>query len=126
MTVVNFRKKGKILAGVNYVEISPIDKEVAAFLLKLADSNIANKYWTSKRDLDRGLAGLDKKGLEARILEEKDPNRMPTSEFEEVFRNSVVYFYDAQEGLVRLTPTPFATGPEATKYFAVKSPEYVG
>ena len=126
MAVVNFRKKGKILAGVNYVEISPIDKEVAAFLLKLADSNIATKYWTSKRDLDKGLAGLDKKGLEEKILDGKNPNRMPTSEFEEEFRNSVIYSYDAQEGLVRLTPTPFATGPDVQKYFAIKSPEYVG
>ena len=126
MTVVNFRNKGHNLANANYVEVSPVDERVASALFRLANTNVENQHWVKKGTLDRVLGYLGKEGLEATILKGEDPFKMNQTEFTDRFSQSVIYPYNAEGQLVRVTPTPFATGPEVEKYFAIRSPEYVG
>lgn len=117
--MVNFRRKGNILASGNYVELPGVNRDVARILLDLANNSEGSHYWIRKKRLDDVLA---EKGLELKVLQE-DPFSL---DFGGKSANSVVYRYNVQDDLVRVTPTPFATGLEVQGYFAIRNPEYVG
>jgi|SRR3989344_3492127 len=127
MVVLPFRRQGKVSPIADYVQVSPVvDRDVAAALLRLAKESIGNEYWVERRTLDGVLEQLGKESLETTLLKKTEIFGRIQPEFREKLARSVIYNYNAREGLVRVTPTPFATGEEAEKYFAIRSPEYVG
>ena len=126
MVVLNLRRQGKVSPIADYVQVSPVDRDVAAALFRLANDSIGSQYWVERRTLDGVLEQLGKEGLEKTLHKKGGIFGMIPPGFREKLARSVIYSYDAEKLLVRVTPTPFATGEEAEKYFTIRSPEYVG
>lgn len=126
MVVIPLRRQGNVSPIADYVQVSPVDKDVAAALFRLANDSIGNQYWVEKRTLDGVLEQLGKEGLETTLRKKERIFGMIPPGFRDKLARSIIYNYDAQKGLVRVTPTPFGTGEEAEKYFAIRSPEYAG
>ncbi|MBI2208051.1 hypothetical protein HYU50_00995 [Candidatus Woesearchaeota archaeon] len=126
MVVLNFRRRGNVSPIADYVQVSPVDRDVAAALIELANDSIGNHYWVERRTLDNKLVHLGKEGLETTLHKKGGIFGMIPPGFREKLARSIIYNYDAQKGLVRVTPTPFGTGEQVGKYFAIRSPEYAG
>ena len=67
MVVIPLRRQGNVSPIADYVQVSPVDKDVAAALFRLANDSIGNQYWVEKRTLDGVLEQLGKEGLETTL-----------------------------------------------------------